>query len=435
MATEETKESPLEELPTEEPATAEPVVITEEQIAVVTEVPAIETQQDILLDQSFWTQDQGTVFVAYMFENPNSNYMLEEGTINFYLLDSTGTEIGSDWYDIYEVLPLQKFAIVFTYYLSDEQAVVDSISIDWDTTMTQTSGENTPDLFIYQSNYWPNNGYPGVTGGIMNQSQYIYTNLRVNIVCFDNAGRIVGGNYTYVDFVPDYNQIGFSSYVETYGEVASTEIYPLVTSSTEKVEATDQWSKLILLEDNFYQGSYGWVYGGTLIYNDTQNPITDSVFYATFYDSSGRVVSSGYDYIDFIFPGQTLGLAPWIYSLPDNTSISYSEIWLLPGEEVSNYELSENPFQVTSLGIIGDYKDTVSVTFTNTYNKDASELDVFVLLRNTSGEIIGGGYDWTSEPTLAGGSTTIEIWVSYDSAESIDTIEAWVMPNYWTEFD
>jgi hypothetical protein len=146
-------------------------------------------------------------------------------------------------------------------------------------------------------------------------------------------------------------------------------------------------------------------------------------------------VSVGSAYINFLFPGEILGFAPWIYSLPDEARIATSEIWVLPGRVVDNYELSSNPFVVNSTELIGDYNDTVLVTFRNTYSKQVSEVEVFVIVRNASGEIIGGGSDWTDEPTPAGGTGSTEIYISVESGDTIASIEAWVLPSFWTNFE
>ena len=80
-------------------------------------------------------------------------------------------------------------------------------------------------------------------------------------------------------------------------------------------------------------------------------------------------------------------------------------------------------------------QDTVRVNFTNTYSKPASEVDVNVLLLDAAGNIIGGGADWTTEPIPAGGTTEIEVWVDYDPALEVASIQVWVTPNYWTAFE
>ena len=90
---------------------------------------------------------------------------------------------------------------------------------------------------------------------------------------------------------------------------------------------------------------------------------------------------------------------------------------------------------INSKEITGDYDDYVTVNFTNTYSKSLSEVNVNVLIYDTEGYIIGGGYSWYYDPIPAGGSAEIEIWVDYDQDSSVGSIEAWVSPSYWTEFE
>jgi len=75
------------------------------------------------------------------------------------------------------------------------------------------------------------------------------------------------------------------------------------------------------------------------------------------------------------------------------------------------------------------------VNFTNTFSQQASEADIYVQLFNAEGQIIGGGNDWTTEPIPAGGSMDIEVYVSYSENQSVDRIEAWVVPSTFPVFE
>jgi hypothetical protein len=97
--------------------------------------------------------------------------------------------------------------------------------------------------------------------------------------------------------------------------------------------------------------------------------------------------------------------------------------------------LTTNPFVVNSTEITGDYDNYVLVNFTNTYSKQASNVDVYVQLYNAEGQIIGGGDDWTTDPIPAGGSVDIEVFVDYSKNKTVDRIEAWVVPSAFTTFE
>jgi hypothetical protein len=107
----------------------------------------------------------------------------------------------------------------------------------------------------------------------------------------------------------------------------------------------------------------------------------------------------------------------------------------LPGVAVEDYELQKNPFTVNEVSVVGDYDTQVLVNFTNTYSKQVSEANVYVLLYNADGQIIGGGNDWTKKPVPPSGSAEIEVWVNYPDSQGIDHIDVWVVPNIWTEFE
>jgi hypothetical protein len=419
--------------PTVEQAPVEPPTEVE---TPVEEVPAEgEPKEIILLDKSKWIQDEDTVFVAYQFQNPNLSYMFEDAKFSFRFLDSTSAEIGFDEYYVAQIFPEEKISIVFTYYLPDAETIVDSVTTEWEiTSIVPAQGMVNP-LSTSTVKFWPSGGYPIVTGSIANNSSSILTTIQTNIVCYNGAGEIVGGGLAYIDFVPNNAQVGFSNYVETFDTVATVEVYPFMSYGSNTVDDPNAWTKLAVVDNYFYQGTYSWGYGGVIIRNQTADVLKNSMFYATFFDDDGNVVSVASSYFDVLLPGEELGFSPWIYSLPDGARMSTFEAWAFPGEAITNYELTSNPFVVNSTEVVGDFQDTVLVNFTNTYTKQVSEVEIFVLLRNAQGLIIGGGNDWTDEPTPAGGTTAAEIYVTKDSSETIASIEAWVVPSYWTTFE
>jgi hypothetical protein len=139
--------------------------------------------------------------------------------------------------------------------------------------------------------------------------------------------------------------------------------------------------------------------------------------------------------IEMLLPGDTVGIAPWASSPPDGSVTTTYDVLVLPGDYEDDYELASNPFTVNSAEITGDYDNYVTVNFTNGYSKSLSEVNVNVLIYDTEGYIIGGGYSWQTDPIAAGSTSEIEIWVDYDQTVDVGSIEAWVYPNSWTEFE
>lgn len=427
--------------PTEEIVTEVETEVTEEPTVAPTQeeveepVDTGEFQELVMLDNSLWVQDGTDVFTAFFFENPNSSLIFEDVEYTVYLYDTSGNEIDSDYSTVRWIFPDQTFGIVFNFYLDDENITVDSASVDWSYDSTTASNGLYNPFTVSNATFWQNGDFPIVTGTVNNNETNTYTDIRTNIICYNSAGEIVGGGYTYIDFVPGSDFMGFATYVDAYESVASVEVFPTFSYSTLIYEGDAFWSEISILDDNFYLTTYDTIAGGLEIQSNIDTVLTNSVAAITFYDADDNVTSTAEYYIDFLLPNQSIGLSPWALSPPDGAQTDSYDVLILPGDYEEDYELTENPFVVNSTTLTGDWDNYVLVNFTNTYSKQVSEVDIYVLLYDTDGKIIGGGHDWTTEPTPAGGTTEIEIWVDYGDSKEIASIKAWVMPNYWTEFD
>jgi hypothetical protein len=392
------------------------------------------SQELSMLEKSLWVQEDQMVFVSFFFENPNTDLIFEDIEYTVYLFDANGHEIDSDTSTVRWIFPEQTFGIVFNFYLSDETITIDSVSVDWEVEDTFSANGFTYPFSVDEATFWGNGDFPMVTGKINNADTKTYTDIRANIICYNTAGEIVGGSYTYIDFIPGSGYMGYATFVDVFDEVASVEVYPTFTYNTVYYEGDEFWSKISILDDYFYEGNYGSLHGGAVIQNNTNTVLQDSALYATFYDENGKVTSTGNISIDILLPGDTLGVTPWILSPPANANTTEYDILVLPGDVLEGYELTENPFTVNEASVVGDYDTDVLVNFTNNYNKSLSEAEVYILLYNAEGLIIGGGSDWTDDPIPAGEKAEIEVWVDYANSQNIDKIRVWVSPNDWTEY-
>lgn len=421
----------------EEPATTATEAPTEAPTLQIT--PSAEStsgpQDLILLNKSLWAQQDTTVFVSFFFENPNRELLFEDVNYTVYLYDANGDEIDNDTSTVRWIFPGQTFGIVFTFHLSDESVTVDSVHVDWNYDSTSPADGFVNPVPVSNAVFWQNGDYPMVTGTITSSGPATYTDIRANIICYDSAGEIVGGGYTYLDFIPGDDYMGFATYVDVFGPVAAVEVFPTFSYSTLRYEGTEFWSEISILEDYFYPDGYGGLSGGLVIQSHVNTVLTDSVVYVTFYDAAGNVTSTGTTYVDVLLPNETLGVSPWALIPPDEAESESYDIFILPGNYANDYEVMENPFVVNSATLTGDYANYVAVNFTNTYSKQASEVDVHVLVYDAEGNIIGGGSDWTTEPLPAGGTAEIEVWVDYADSREVASIKAWVTPNYWTAFE
>lgn len=429
--------------PVEEEVRVITVVVTEQPTPEPTETPTEEPTPEpdlsseglVLLDNSLWIQEEDTVFVAFEVENITNDLVFEEINFSVFVFDAAGNEIGSDFDFTQTIYPEQTYGAVFYLYLGDESLVVDSVIVEWEyNRASQASAADMPFL-PEKTLFWHSGGFPRVSGMIRNNTPQTYTDIRANIICYNTAGEIVGGGYTFVDFIPGNDFMGYSTYVDAYDDVASVRVFPDTTYSTKMIEGADFWSDVSIIDDHFYSDDWGNIMGGVIVENETDQVLKNTNVFATFYDDDGHVTTTGYIYIDLLLPNTKIGVSPWVSTPPSDAITSSFDVLVFPGEVLEDYELTSNPFVVNSTEVTGDYEDYVTVSFTNTYDKPVSEVEVYVLLFNAEDLIIGGGDTWTSEPTSAGGTTEVELWVNYDSEMTIARIEAWVVPNNWTRFD
>lgn len=423
----------IETEPVIEPTLAAPTLMSvqEEPTAQSITVP----KDLVILEKSTWIQEGSTVFVGYLIENPSSDIIYENVEFTIRILGSAGNTIDTSYAYVNWFFPNTTNGIVATFWISDESVMVNSTDVSWTFTGTSVPGALENPFLTDSLIYWDNSGYPIVTGKIVNNTSTTYTDIRADILCYNSAGEVVGGGSTYLDFIHLNDYMGFTGYVDTFEEVASIEVFPNLTSSSKFIDKTDFVSEISILDDYYYEDDFGSLQGGLILKNETDTVLRNSYIYITFYDEDDNITTTGGDYLNLLLPGETLGITPWISFPPDGANNARYDILRLPGERDDNYELDSNPFRVNTTTVTGDYNEYVLVNFTNTYSKQVSEVDVFVLLYNASGTIIGGGNTWTTEPTPAGGTGEVEVWVSYGSAETIDSIQAWVVPSYWTEFE
>jgi hypothetical protein len=78
--------------------------------------------------------------------------------------------------------------------------------------------------------YKPDKYLPQASGVIKSAYPTDVKNLRVSVVIYDAAGNIIGGGFTFVDFIPANGQSAAQASVAVSGNVAKTEMYATLSS-------------------------------------------------------------------------------------------------------------------------------------------------------------------------------------------------------------
>jgi len=438
------EQEPAEEIPViEEPQPEEIEEVEEVEEAeeadevVEPEEVVIQPGEELIIVLENFGVVEDEAYVGFVMKNQKTDLSLTgvEYTIN--IMDGDGIIVGQENNKFPWLLPEQSLGIFFRVSLNEENPPAEKYNIVLEFEET-SQPELSQDPFtsekikLWESGYWPI-----VTGVIKNSDTNIYTDVRTSILCYDAAGQIVGGGYEYIDFVPGQGQMGFSTYLDNYDDVDSIEVFPILTYMSDSYEDTPEfWGMTYIPDENYYLSASDEIYGGTVIQSNLDDQtLEDVILNVTFYDDEGYVISHGSQDIDYFLPGDTVGVSPFIDSPDDLPSLSYYETRIFPGDFAEDFELTETVFTVNSTELTGDYSDKVKVNFTNTYDKLVTEVDIFVLVYDASGNIIGGGDTYYDEPIPAGGSGEYEIYVYYDSEYTVDSIKAWVVPSFWTDFE
>jgi len=429
------EQEPAEEIPVIEET--QPDEIEEPEEIVEPEEEVIQAVGDLAIVQENFGVEEEDAFVGFLMKNQNTSLALSDVEYTINIMDGDGIIVGQENNTFPWLLPEQYLGIFFRVSLNEENPPVESYNIvlEYDeTSEPELSGDpfSSEKIKLWESGYWP-----VVTGIIKNSSTNIYTDVRTSILCYNTDGKIVGGGYEYIDFIPGGGQMGFSTYSDNYDDVDSIEVFPILTYMSDSYEDTPEfWGMTYIPDENYYLSDPDDIYGGTVIQSSLDNQtLEDAILNVTFYDDEGYVISHGSKDIDYFLPGDTIGISPYIDSPDDLPSLSYYETRIFPGVYAEDFELTENVFIVNSTELTGDYSDKVKVNFTNTYDKLVTEVDIFVLVYDASGNIIGGGDTYYDEPTPAGGSGEYEIYVYYDDEYTVDSIKAWVVPSFWTDFE
>jgi hypothetical protein len=208
---------------TDEPVVDEPVV----DEPVVTPEPAADAPLPVALVEAGFVVQDGNAYYTAVLDNPNpsgwvANYMPVR--FDFYDADDglVTTATGST-----TLLPGQTGAVIGT--TGDAQGatrmdvVIANGESDWQQ-LAEVAGEFTfSDVKTKGTDYGPT-----TTGRISSTFDEQMDDLRVDVVYKDAAGEVLGGNYTYVDFVPAGGQASFkvSTWVQINPKkIAQTDVY------------------------------------------------------------------------------------------------------------------------------------------------------------------------------------------------------------------
>jgi hypothetical protein len=403
--------STVQQLSSAVPSSAAPMQVTESAPtqAQTTEIPTTPTPQPEpinIISQGFG-QNKQELGYAFIVENPNAGYAFETSQYQIAAYDANGTVVKTDSGYIELILPGQKLGIGGTTYL-DEGVTVAKIEVQLnagDAEATDLATTFTIDKIVYR----PNDMFPKVSGVITNPFDRDVTDLRVSAVAYNEAGEIIGGGFTYVNFMLAKGTTGVDFSITSAGQVAKVELYPTVSglsmlTTSEELPVGAQ--NLTLIKQGYGQKESQVGYGMLI-----QNPnigfaLEGTMYHITLYGEDGGVIATEEGYIDTLLPNQTLGVGGDIL-IDQKIAIANADFQIKSGSFVKSDVIPT--FTSENISYKADsYFPKVTGEILSPYTKDITNLRVSAIAYNEAGDIIGGGFTYL-DFAPANGKAAVEV--------------------------
>ncbi|MBM4429508.1 MAG: hypothetical protein FJ026_04060 [Chloroflexi bacterium] len=362
-----------------------------------------------LIAQGFG-QDGRAVGFAFVVENPNQGLAIENSQYQIAAYDAGGAVVKTDSGYITLLWPSQRVGVGGSLYL-DEEVVASRIEVqvrEGKASATDPVPTFTVDAVTYHAGDYTSYA----TGVIASPYDRDVTDLRVSAVPYNSAGEIIGGGFTFLNFILANSTTGVKVTVTGLKEVASVELYPVISglSIVRSVDALPSGvTNLVLAKHGFGQDEWEAGYG-ILIENPNESfAVENSQYHLTAYREDGAVVAVEEGYVQTLLPRQTLGVGGSLY-LAKGTAIARADVHIRAGKfnasDAVPFFTAEN---VTYMA--GQYQSKVTGQIVSSHTKDITNVRVSAIAYDETGQITGGGFTYL-DFVPANGKAAVEVSVT-----------------------
>ncbi|MBX5444564.1 hypothetical protein [Sphaerobacter sp.] len=183
-----------------------------------------------ILAKGFGQGEYRSASYAFIVENPNSGLAVEDSQYQVAVYDANGTVIETDSGYITILFPGEKLGIASSLFLPDGTEI-DRLDVQVKPGRFEPFDQR-PEFATENVNYVPDDYFPKVTGIVKSPYQKDLENIRVAAIAYDEAGNIIGGGFTYLDFVPANGQAAVDVSITTSGVPAKVELYATLSGLT-----------------------------------------------------------------------------------------------------------------------------------------------------------------------------------------------------------
>lgn len=391
------------------PATAE---VTLDPLLPInpTPTPDLVNANPVRITELEYLQEDTQVLVMAKLFNTLDDAILRDVQLEVLALDANGSRLAQQRTSFRYLFPNETTSLVQEFEINSglvitgvEVRVVDGL-IDRTLKYQQPLTIQNTSAFRVGNNY-------NVTGWLSNADAFTYTQVLLNAVAYNASGQIVGGGQSLFDFVPEEDQVGFSLLVNSRvgEEVDHVDVSPWITSYSASLEGGNWWNAVSSEDWNFAVDQYNQITGGAVLKNETERVLSETFIILTVSDENNSVCFANNSYYDVIWPNETVVYAVTPTGLPDACLGKKVDLVVVPGEfGISPVDF--NPLLASQAAFTD--QDTVSVSVVNNLNTSISHARVYVILRDSAGRIVGGGYQ-TTQLIRSGSSTSVTVPVAY----------------------
>jgi hypothetical protein len=388
--------------------------------------PRAELQAALKLDKKGFGQFGTVVQYAFIVEFSNTGSALTNSSYEITAYNAVGEVVREGSGRIDYLAPGQKLGVAKDLVV-DEGVTVSNIEVQL-RAGEPTAADAFPEFTVDTVAYFADLPDPQATGLVSNPAKRGFSKLLVYAVAYDSAGNIVGGGYTYLDFILPNSKAGVSVYVTALQNVASVELYPTasVLSAAEQEldsEVPTGASSLVLAKRGFGQEGHHIAYAFVVQNPNDGYSIEACEYQLTAYAANGKVIAVEERFFDVVLPRQTFGVGGETYAVSDDR-VDHIDIQIKPRWFSKS---DAQPFLTAQNVSYHPDKDFPKVTgqIVSTHAQSISKAHVFAVAYNKQGEIVGGGSTFL-DSVPANGHAEVEVYVT--TAGVPDHVELYAAP-------
>lgn len=183
---------------------------------------------DLVLSKQGFGQDDNQAGFGMLIENPNEGFSIENTQYHLTAYAENGDVVAVEEGYVNVLLPKQTLGVGGSIFLEKGVTIA---RLDFQIKAGDFEKSDVLPFFTAENaTYQAGQFSSKVTGQIISPYTKAITNVRVSAIAYNEAGDIIGGGYTFLDFVPANGKAAIEVSVSTSDKPATVELYATVSS-------------------------------------------------------------------------------------------------------------------------------------------------------------------------------------------------------------